>query len=112
MFPKFEIFNEVFYTYPLILGAIWAVGYEYSRSLNQNLKNYSWLFLTVFIAAWLGAKGLFLFTLDTERANQFSQTANFWLGGGFVFLGGLIAGLLVIAAHKSFFNQKIILVVF
>ena len=107
MFPKFEIFNEAFYTYPLILGVIWAVGFEYSRALNKNLKHFTILFVVLFVCAWLGAKGLFLITLESSLSDQVSQSKNFWLGGGFVFLGGLIGGLIVVGMHKLLFKQKL-----
>lgn len=107
MWPKFQVLGEMFYTYPLILGLIWAVGFEYSRALNTKLKNFNLLFLSLFIFSWLGAKVLFLITLDEVQAKQIAQASNFWLGGGFVFLGGLIGGLSVILLHKIFKNQKI-----
>lgn len=107
MWPKFQILGETFYTYPLILGLIWAVGFEYSRALNTKLKNFNFLFLSLFIFSWLGAKVLFLITLDELQAKQIAMASNFWLGGGFVFLGGLIGGLLVIFSHKLLKKQKI-----
>lgn len=106
MFPKFEIFGEVFYSYPLVLGLIWAMGIEYSRSLNKGIPRFSTLLFTLFIAAWVGAKILFLVTLDEDLAQKISSQTQFWLGGGFVFLGGLIAGLSVIVLHKLYFKTK------
>lgn len=107
MFPKFEIFGEVFYSYPLVLGVIWAIGFEYSKALNKNLKHFNLLFFILFIAAWVGAKILFLLTLDDQTLEKISSNTNFWLGGGFVFLGGLIGGLGIVAIHKLYFKQRI-----
>jgi phosphatidylglycerol:prolipoprotein diacylglycerol transferase len=51
-----------------------------------------WWMLGLFLCSWIGAKVLFIFTQDRWAMGDLAQAGNFWLGGGFVFLGGLLGG--------------------
>lgn len=71
------------------MGMSWGVGFHLSKSLLKiSEKNFQILFWGSFLSAWLGAK---LFFLIGQPA-LIDQTS-FWLGGGFVFYGGIIGGL-------------------
>ena len=94
----------IFYAYPLLMGLGWGVAYQVffslvDRSLSRTLAQL--LFWGIFIAAWIGAKLLFTIT----SVNLLLEPT-FWIGGGFVFYGGLISGLAFIGIFH-FFIQKI-----
>ncbi len=93
--------NFILYSYPLLMGLGWGVGYQIFFSTLDD--SYSRLkaqifFWGLFIFSWLGAKLLFSFTAapSTEVLGQI----NFWTGGGFVFYGGLIGGLVNVGLFK------------
>jgi phosphatidylglycerol:prolipoprotein diacylglycerol transferase len=97
MFPYFKIFGDtLIYTYPLMMGIAWGIAYQLGLFLNgkfqevfSSLKVY---LISVFIISWFGAKLFFLLTTDTNYTN-IHTSANFWLGGGFVFYGGMLVGI-------------------
>jgi|LULL01.1.fsa_nt_gb phosphatidylglycerol:prolipoprotein diacylglycerol transferase len=108
MLPYFSVFGFEIYTYPLVLGIAWAVGYHFSEFLiklkNLNIKNFKLYFALIFLMSWLGAKSFFLLTINREASEAAFKNTNFWLGGGFVFYGGLIFAIfttLVYAKIKS-----------
>jgi phosphatidylglycerol:prolipoprotein diacylglycerol transferase len=93
----------VIYSYPLLMGVGWGVAYQIFFSLID--KSYphlraQLLFWGVFLFAWLGAKSLFLLT-SPEVPQQLLSEMSFWLGGGFVFYGGLIASILFLVLLKA-----------
>ncbi len=87
-----------FYTYPLLMGLAWGICYHlgretYLHKMSASLWNF--FFVGIFLFAWLGAKLLFL---AVSADFSYINSQNFWLGGGFVFYGGLIgAGLFLLA---------------
>ncbi len=101
----FHFFHEPIYSYPLLMGLGWGMGYNVTLSLwekcglsSKILKIY---FFISFIMAWVGAKIFFLIFSMPEKATDYSLEVNFWLGGGFVFYGGLVfAGLFSLAFFK------------
>ena len=96
MIPFITLFGEKLFLYPFMMGAAWGVGYHISKSLNQKyhvFKNFNWIFLGIFISSWLGSKLFYLLSVDTNAKTSIAQNTNFWLGGGFVFYGGLIGGI-------------------
>ena len=100
MIPFITLFGEKLFLYPFMMGAAWGVGYHISKSLNQKyhvFKNFNWIFLGIFISSWLGSKLFYLLSVDTNAKTSIAQNTNFWLGGGFVFYGGLIGGIIFIA---------------
>ena len=98
MFPSFWIGQIHIFTYPLILGLLFGLSFEFGKFLlvkkHQNFEGYRLFFLGCFFFSWVGAKILFLITLDKNILNKAITSQNFWIGGGFVFYGGLIFGLL------------------
>lgn len=93
----------ILYSYPLLMGLGWGVGYQIFFSLWP--KNYpAWhgqvLFWGSFLFAWIGAKILFLLSYPNEVAQSFFSEVSFWTGGGFVFYGGLLGGVLFLFLYK------------
>jgi phosphatidylglycerol:prolipoprotein diacylglycerol transferase len=123
MLPYFNFGSFQVFTYPLILGIIWGLSYKlgikFVETKNLPIKQFKIYFFGAFVSAWLGAKGLFLLTLDLSVVQRAVVSGHFWLGGGFVFYGGLIGGLIftLIYSHKkrlslSHFNFTIPILVF
>ena len=85
------------YSYPLFMGLAWGVGYFLTlaqfEKAGLDAKHLTPLFLGVFISAWIGAKVFFLLVTPAPQAEKYLLANYFWLGGGFVFYGGLIFGL-------------------
>ncbi len=82
------------YSYPLLMGLGWGVAYQvFFGHLDQNLPRWKGhlVFWGIFLSAWIGAK--ILFTLTSSGKSHLLSDASFWTGGGFVFYGGLLAGL-------------------
>ena len=74
--------------YPMMVGLASGIGIELSRYLYlKNGEKGFWKICIVLLSlGWLGAKTLFLITSSLD--------ASFFSGGGFVFYGGLLGGLL------------------
>jgi len=85
------------YAYPLFMGLSWGVGYYLTRYLFEKKKETTAglipLFLGIFISSWIGAKVFFLIFSSQNKIYQYMYADYFWLGGGFVFYGGLIFAL-------------------
>ena len=85
------------YSYPLFMGLAWGVGYFLTISQFEkasiSTKQLLPLFIGIFISAWIGAKVFFLVVTPAHLAEKYLFANYFWLGGGFVFYGGLIFGL-------------------
>lgn len=90
--------NFTLYTYPLFLGLSWGIGYHIAENLflkfQQPLKKLYLLFSVIFIASFVGAKIFFVTFSRPENAYELLTNSNFWMGGGFVFYGGLIFGVI------------------
>lgn len=89
------------------MGLAWGIAYQLSRSLmlkyRQSLKNFNLLFIGTFISAWVGAKIFFLIHSAGGEFSYYMGAGKFWLGGGFVFYGGLVFGaIFVIILTKIF----------
>lgn len=103
----FQSHNFILYSYPLLMGLGWGVAYqiffsqlapEFSRVKAQIL------FWGIFLCAWVGAKILFYITYPEDVPSSLLSSASFWTGGGFVFYGGFIGGLLFLLIYKKFFK--------
>lgn len=98
MWPIVFQWHEItLYSYPLFIGLAWGVGFRLSEAhLPPTIKHKEFViwFVGVFLCSWVGAKILFLLTQNQYRISELSVASNFWLGGGFVYLGGLIGGLI------------------
>lgn len=93
------------YSYPLLMGLGWGLAYQIYFSLQPpraNILKAQILFWGVFISAWLGAKILFYITIPESAGQNLLQQMSFWTGGGFVFYGGFIGGLLFISLFRLF----------
>ena len=97
MFPRFDIFGMALFSYPLLMGAAWGLGLQIVKTLDSRntsrFKRLNLFLLGVFLFSWMGAKGFYLLSADFSGKEHAIGNANFWLGGGFVFYGGLISGL-------------------
>jgi phosphatidylglycerol---prolipoprotein diacylglyceryl transferase len=98
------------FSYPLLMGMAWGVAYQLSLfQLEKNKiskKGFFLLYWGTFISAWIGAKVLFL--LASSTATQRSLYAvhwNFWLGGGFVFYGGMIFASVFWLLYSLFYKK-------
>jgi phosphatidylglycerol:prolipoprotein diacylglycerol transferase len=79
------------------MGIAWGFSYYYTEYLFLKNKieatNLFKLYIGVFFSSWVGAKIFFLLFSAKEKISQYISADYFWLGGGFVFYGGLIFGL-------------------
>ena len=93
----FESSFFTLYAYPLFMGLAWGVGYYLTQYLfdkhQLDSKPLIPLFLGIFLTSWIGAKVFFLIVSSEHKVYQYLYADSFWLGGGFVFYGGLIFGL-------------------
>lgn len=96
MLPQINLGSLTIFTYPLFFGLAWGYGFNYCKKIfnPDRLKNYYFFISTLFVSSWLGAKILFLIISNQYDPSQLAQSSSFWLGGGFVFYGGLILGLI------------------
>ncbi len=95
MFPIIEIFEQQIYSYPLLMGMAWGIAYQLSQYLNIKYRVHfpklNLFFWGAFAMSWIGAKVFFILTTTIDK-ELLLENSNFWLGGGFVFYGGLIFG--------------------
>lgn len=84
------------FAYPLLMGLAWGLAYRLSDYLRLKLQikihSFNLLFWGALIFSWVGAKLMFLLVSGGELQATYAQSSSFWLGGGFVFYGGLILG--------------------
>lgn len=103
----FQSSELILYSYPLLMGLGWGVGYQIFFSLWPG-EYPAWqgqvLFWGSFIFAWIGAKILFLLSYPEEISQSFLAEISFWTGGGFVFYGGLLGGALFLLFYKYLFR--------
>lgn len=90
----FYLGDSPVYSYPLLMGIGWGMAYNlasmywHKYSLSQSsLRIYT---LISFIMGWIGAKVFFLIFSTPDQVLYYAKEVNFWLGGGFVFYGGLV----------------------
>jgi phosphatidylglycerol:prolipoprotein diacylglycerol transferase len=94
----------ILYSYPLFMGLGWGIAYQILFELLPSTFTRTRaliLFWGMFLFSWLGAKILFLYTVPEQLSVTLVQETSFWLGGGFVFYGGLLGGLLYLAILKG-----------
>lgn len=91
------------------MGLAWGVGYYITQFLFHKYKEDSSqlfkLFFGVFIFSWIGAKVFFLLFSSQHKIYQYLYANYFWLGGGFVFYGGLIFGLVFYLIYSLWFKK-------
>lgn len=104
-----DLWGFQLFAYPLMMGIAWGIGYygtlNQLEKRNLNTKGFGKLFLGVFITAWLGAKLFFLINSSHGHVHEYSINSNFWLGGGFVFYGGLIFGISYVLIYCLLFKK-------
>jgi phosphatidylglycerol:prolipoprotein diacylglycerol transferase len=95
------------------MGLAWGIGYYFTQYLfnkhHEDSSKLLKLYMGIFISAWLGAKSFFLYFSAQDKIIQYLYADYFWLGGGFVFYGGLIFGLifyLIYSLWRKKFNFK------
>lgn len=96
----YQSHDLILYSYPLLMGLGWGIAYQIYFSLldpTYSRLKAQILFWGIFVTAWLGAKIFFFLTYPKELN---AVDLSFWTGGGFVFYGGFIGGLLFIALFK------------
>jgi phosphatidylglycerol:prolipoprotein diacylglycerol transferase len=94
----FDSASFTLYSYPLFMGLSWGLAYRLSQHFLEKLaisgKGFMGLFWGIFLFSWIGSKAFFLAFSSGGELIQHSRSLSFWLGGGFVFYGGLIFGAL------------------
>ncbi len=100
----FDFMGIKVFSYPLFMGLAWGIAYQLSFFIllekRESLAGFRGLFWGSFLFSWVGAKLLFLFLSSVGKVASVAGSANFWLGGGFVFFGGLIGGMLFWAIYS------------
>ena len=106
------LFESSFFTlfsYPLFMGLAWGVGYYLTQYLfdknHVDSEPLLKLYFGLFASAWVGAKVFFLIFSSQHKIYQYLYADYFWLGGGFVFYGGLIFGLIFYFLYSYYFKK-------
>lgn len=80
------------------MGLAWGFGYFFTQYLfekeNLSTQPLRFLFIGLFFSSFLGAKLFFLWFSAGPKLYQYIYANYFWMGGGFVFYGGLVFGLM------------------
>jgi phosphatidylglycerol:prolipoprotein diacylglycerol transferase len=91
------------------MGLAWGFGFFFTQHLfaqnKQDIKPLSILFSGLFVSSFVGAKVFFLWFSAGNKITQYFYANYFWLGGGFVFYGGLIFGLLFFLIYSFYFKK-------
>lgn len=91
----------ILYAYPLLMGLGWGVGYQlFFANSDLRPRDGQILFWGIFLWAWIGSKILFYLTTESLTDQNILLEASFWTGGGFVFYGGLLFGLIFLGLYK------------
>jgi phosphatidylglycerol:prolipoprotein diacylglycerol transferase len=98
----FQSHNFIVYSYPLLMGVGWGVGYQLflSRATISH-RSALILFWSLFLSSWVGAKLFFLLTAPDVSSGELSVSVSFWIGGGFVFYGGLIGAAAIYFIYRK-----------
>lgn len=91
------------------MGMTWGICYHLAlyilETRKDKFKHFKWFFTGMFITTWIGAKLVYLLTMEIEVVKKAAIAPSFWLGGGFVFYGGLILGLLYVLIFSKITKQ-------
>lgn len=94
------------------MGLSWGIAYLRGIAYYPNLfeqKKFQLFFFFLFVISWIGAKVFYLILSAKDQAGILLQNHSFWFGGGFVFYGGLVFGLLycfLLTKLNPFWNWK------
>jgi phosphatidylglycerol---prolipoprotein diacylglyceryl transferase len=91
----------ILYSYPLLMGLGWGVAYQiFFSELDSSVSRLKgqFLFWGIFLSAWIGSKLFFYITYPKYLS---LSEISFWTGGGFVFYGGFILGLLFLIGFRA-----------
>lgn len=96
MLPIIKISTFSIFTYPLFFGLAWGFAFNYCKNIfdQGKIKNFYFFIAAMFVSSWLGSKWLFIIVSKQYDSSQLISSSSFWLGGGFVFYGGLILSLI------------------
>lgn len=105
-----RIYEFPVFTYPLFLGMAIGIVYYYSLSVSQKRgigrREFESFFWGNFIYAWLGAKIFYyFFSVRSLGFTSVITSSSFWVGGGFVFYGGLL-GVIIFSSIYMIFLKK------
>jgi phosphatidylglycerol:prolipoprotein diacylglycerol transferase len=107
MLPYIELFGQRVYLYPLIVGLSWGLVLNIAiESFERNKIKLFLFWLGNLLFGWFGAKLLFLIVLHYRFQNIKISGPSFWLGGGFVFYGGLLACLVFSLSYLHFAGEE------
>lgn len=99
----FNGYGITIYSYPLFMGMAWGLAYKLTSNilfkLEDSTRGFNGLFLGVFISSWIGSKLFFLLNPPDHHHIDFINSSSFWLGGGFVFYGGMVFGAIYILIY-------------
>lgn len=82
-----------------MMGIAWASSYRISQNLclkyskDFKLRQFNIYILGLFLFSYLGAKLGYLYFSASNFFDIYTTSLSFWMGGGFVFYGGMIGGL-------------------
>ena len=95
--------NLTLYSYPFFIGVAWGGAFLYLKLQSKSFYRFNFLclLLSIFILAWVGGK-LFYLAFTAQDANYFMGQSSFWFGGGFVFYGGLLGGIVPVLMAQIF----------
>ncbi len=97
--------------YPLLIGIAWGLGFilfqYFIKIENLNFPNPKTFAIYIFILSWLGGKLLFIITARNYLEADILVSSSLWLGGGFVFYGGFILGLIGSIIYFNYYKIKI-----
>ena len=98
----FEFLGFKIFIYPLLVGLAWGVGYRifWNNMFLIDKSSFYGLFWGTFITSWLGAKIFFLLSSEAPAFDYYSKMSSFWLGGGFVFYGGVVLGAIYVFIYS------------
>ena len=92
------------------MGVAWGFSYHIIIFLLEKNKfskvGFNGLFAGTFIVSWIGAKIFYLIFSQYGEYQNLLTSASFWLGGGFVFYGGLLFGIIYVLFY-SYILKKI-----
>ncbi len=108
MYPVLgKLLGQLIYSYPLFIGISWGISYYFSqflfKSVGKGLQGFSYIYWGAFISSWIGAKIFFL--IFSSKSISLYKDVSFWTGGGFVFYGGLVFGLLYLLLISIIFKK-------